>query len=97
MYVVRSWAETPEVKKFCVQDEQFVQLILGDRPPKAARLAYDQFMNNIRSILGGSIPSQELQDVCQAVFIGLDVVSSDATAKKRAPADHTQPQPLRCF
>ena len=93
--VFRSWAKKPEVKSLCVQDKQFVELILGDRPPKVARLAYDQFMNNIRSILGGSIPSQELQDVCQAVFIGLDAVSSNAKAKKRTPADHTQP--LRCF
>ena len=51
-----------------IQASSHLHVILGPKPPKAARDDFDRFLNLTGSCLGGEIPSAELAAAAEALW-----------------------------
>lgn len=77
-----------------MQAPSHLHVLLGSKPPKAARDDYDRFLNLTGRCLGGDIPSAELAAAAEALWNAINAVpKADQQSRLSAAA---LLQPYRC-
>ena len=74
-----------------LQTLSHLHVVLGSKPPKAARDDYDRFLNLTGSCLGGELPSAELAAASEALWNAIALVPKAGKQERMSAAALLQP------